>query len=208
MSRVWICIPYAGEPVERLDMTIASAHACKPAGVYVQRDRHRSLPKTLNEAARQAIALGATHIMWLSTGDTVRPTRLQTPPPMDKGEFTLTWLESRGCTYPDPEEYKAQDVYKDNQFCLSGAIVPVPVWEKLEGLDESLTYCSDWELAVRVEALCGWVMLPIVLVVACEYEDGLTKGADVRVRQQDRSRVSRMARELGRTCVSHGPSPV
>lgn len=187
--KVWICIPYAGEPQERLWATVEAANACNPAGVHVERDRHRSLPKTLNSAVRSVIGAGATHVMWLSTGDTVRSARLNLPPPANKGEFCLALLNGERL-YPDPETYDHRKTYRDNQFCLSGAIVPVHVWQSIGGMDENLTYCSDWDLAMRVEHHCGWHMIPISYVSAWEYEGGLTKGAEPRDRNRDRARVS------------------
>lgn len=195
--KVWICIPYAGEPLPRLERTVLSANACRPAGVHVERDRHKSLPRTLNAAVRVAIGQGASHVMWLSTGDTVRDGRLISNPPQDKGEFVLARLNGGGF-YPCPEEYEPKQLYTDNQFCLSGAIVPVHVWQAIGGMDESLTYCSDWDLALRVHQHCGWVMLPIVYVDAWEYDGGLTRGADARARHRDRARVCKLARRLER----------
>lgn len=194
--RVHVCIPYNGEPLERLDMTWQSAIAVGPAMVHVANDYRHSLPHTLNRAAMRACETGATHIMWLSAGDVLLPNRLLTPPPDDRGEFCLVRVHSRGKVIPDPEEYEPGKLYGDNQFCLTGAIVPAHIWQELGGLDEDLTYCSDWDLAVRVQHLCGWRMVPIVCAEATEYEEGLSKGADHVIRNRDRARVSKMAREL------------
>lgn len=192
---VWIVIPNAGEPAPLLERTLASAEAVYgAAGAYISTGG--TLPENLNRGALYAFAQGATHIMWLSTGDTVRAERLSGNVPMDMGQFCLARLNGRG-VYPDPEEYEGESVYTDNQFCLSGAVIPRMVWEGIGGMDESLVYCSDWDLAMRVQWYAGWEMLPIVYVDAWEYPGGLTdKGRSDPRRRADRARVSKMARRM------------
>ena len=200
---VWVIVPYANEPIERLDATIDSASVALGGSKWmVSFDHGYWLPDTLNRGVRRAIEAKATHVCWLSTGDTLHPDRFKHPLPRDKGQCCLVEVESRGVVMPDLETDWQQLIYTDNQFCGSGMIVPVHVWDAVGGFDEGLQYCSDWDFAVRVQHQFGWECVgDTVLATANEYEDGLTKMADPRVRNRDRARVAKMANRLSKGLV-------
>ncbi len=185
--------------MERLDRTVASIDIAHGAQRFVQVDRERAgLPQTINRAVRSAKKAGATHVCWVSTGDTLHPERFSQRYllPDDKGQCCLVRVESRGNVMPDLKTDWQRAIYTDNQFCGTGMVVPVHVWDAVGGFNEALTYCSDWDFAVRVQHQFGWECVPELLATANEYEDGLTKGADLAHRQRDRATVARMARGL------------
>lgn len=230
---VSILIPYAGEPRGRLDRTVKSALNCLPDEVIVYGDgyehmlfdelksackvarseKNLGLPHAINQAREMATS---THVMWLSTGDTVDSRRLMYTPPDDKGQFCRVDVRSQKRTIPEEGHDWEKGIFKCNQFCGSAMIVPVRVWDAVGGFQEwrdpfmherrvpkdksqvRVRYCSDWSFAVRVQAYCGWEMVPHVLSTANEYPDGLTKTADQKRRSADDAAVARLAKELGR----------
>lgn len=198
MADVWVVIPYNGEGKERLDLARDSA---ADAGAKHTVTGGGSLPENINDAAGYAIDWGATHICWLSTGDTLHPDRFKHELPTDKGQCCLVDVHSRGAIIPDPGTDWQRGIYTDNQFCGSGMVVPVHIWDAVGGFDESLTYCSDWDFALKVQHMFGWECVPEVLAYANEYEDGLSKSAERdtekrRVRARDRAIVAKRARDL------------
>lgn len=194
-ARVWVVIPYNHEPEHRLDTSRDSA---ADAGARVTVTSGGTLPQNINDAARHAIERGATHVCWLSTGDTLHPGRFKHALPTDKGQCCLVDVHRQGevVTLPNLDTDWQRLMYTDNQFCGSGMVVPAHVWDAVGGFDESLTYCSDWDFAVRVQHEFGWECVPEVLATAHEYADGMTRTADESVRQADRARVSAMANRL------------
>lgn len=232
---VSVLIPYAGEPRGRLDRTVKSALNCLPAEVIVYGDgydpvlfpelryeckvgrthQNLGLPHTINRA-RELVSSTVTHVMWLSTGDTVDSNRLKFCPPPDKGQFCRVHIKSMKKAIPEPGWDWEAMMWRDNSFCGSGSIVPVRVWDAVGGFQEMrkrfiherkfakdrtlipIRYCSDWNFAVRVQAHCGWEMVPHVLATANEYPDGLSKTADPGKRHADKAAVARLAKELRR----------
>lgn len=212
---VSVLIPYAGEPLGRLDRTVKSALNCLPDEVIVYGDgvhpvlfpeldrevrvgscdTNQGLPHALNSARGMA---KSTHVMWVSTGDSVDSGRLMHLPPDEKGQFCGCYIESRRLTLPMFEDWHVK-LWEDNQFCGSGMIVPVTVWDAVGGFDERLRYCSDWHFAVKVHAYCGWEYVDQVLATANEYEGGLTDlgmGVDKERREADRRWVNTEARAM------------
>ncbi len=222
---LFVVIPYAGEATTRLVRTVESALESMFVGdvesgaVLVIADGcgvpewalrapiqwamkgKSGLPGTINFGAGFALAphLNTTHICWLSTGDTLHRDRFKHPLPTDKGQCCQVRVESRGVVLPDLGTNWQQGLYRDNQFCGSGMVVPVSVWDAVGGFDEGLTYCSDWDFAVRVQHRFGWECVgDTVLATANEYPDGLTRRAVRKDRDRDRAMVKRLATRLGK----------
>lgn len=197
---VWVVIPYAGEPQDRLDETYTSARLAHPIGgsIMVVDDMERKgLARALNWGRRSCEVHGnPTHICWLSTGDTLHPDRFAHPLPTTRGQCCQVYVQSRDAIIPTLYAGWQKRIYRDNQFCGSGMIVPVHIWDAVGGFDESLTYCSDWDFAVRVQHQFGWDCVPEVLATANEYPDGMTATADKKVRQRDMGVVKARARLL------------
>lgn len=217
MAHTLFVIPYAGESVTRLAETVQSASAALRAaqdvsgGVMVVGDGEpvpevdamrftcskRGVAGVLNFGAQIAIEYGATHIARLDTGDTVHEFRLMQPLPDNKGQFCGAYVPQRRQHIGNSGKW-AQRIWSDNQFCASSTIVPAAVWIAVQGYDETLTYCSDWDFHVRVHAAVGWVKVPQLLCVANEYADGLTARADKGERRRCQARVANRAREMRR----------
>lgn len=230
---VSVLIPYAGEPRGRLDRTVKSALNCRPDEVIVYGDGYEpglfpdlekqcvvdrseknfGLPHAINRARELA---SCTHVMWVSTGDTVDSRRLMFPSPPDRGQFCRVHIKSMKKAIPEPGWDWEPMMWRDNSFCGSGSIVPTLVWDAVGGFQEmrdrfvherkfakdkskiEIRYCSDWNFAVRVQAHCGWEMVPHVLATANEYPDGLSKTADLSKRHADKAAVARLAKKLRR----------
>lgn len=196
-EKLWVLCPYHKEPRERILTTLRSAcDAAGPNSVSSINGKY-GLPEALNRGVRSAKKHGATHVCWLSTGDTLDMRRFDYALPTSRGQCCRVYVESRGEVFPDLDTDWQGRMYEDNTFCGSGMVVPVGVWEAVGGFDERLTYCSDWDFAVRVQHRAGWECVEgPVLATANEYEDGLTRGADVAHRTRDRATVAKMARRL------------
>ena len=189
---VFVLTPYAGEPMDRLERSLDSV-----VGADCVWGTHGSLPKTINALAAEAISKGATHLCWLSTGDTLHRARFDRELPELTGQCCLVDVHRPDgvMTLPDTSKDWRRLMYMDNQICGTGMVVPVLTWEELGGFDERLTYCSDWEFTLRLQHTYGWWLVEEVLATAHEYEDGMTRSAQMdtvkaRARHRDRGKVA------------------
>jgi glycosyltransferase involved in cell wall biosynthesis len=159
------------------------------------RQEHRGIAAALNrgrEAAR------GKHLCWLSCGDAMTGHKLTEQLAfMGVTGARASFHDYRvaGGVHRVAPDWR-QRIWTDNQFSLSTMMVEGETWDFVGGFDESLTWCSDWDFACRVEASTGWWYLPLVLGEAYEHADGHTARAMAdpelaAARGRDRATVSK-----------------
>lgn len=215
-SDVSVIVPLYNEPSERCEPTIRSALRAGAGEVIVIDDGsaatpslphsplvryysqpHAGIAAALNHGRRRA---QGSMLCWLSCGDTMEGVKIG---------LQLIAMDLYGARASFHDHVRVTDrsmvrarrdwasrIWTDNQFSLSTMMVQASLWDEVNGFDERLLYCQDWDFACRVQVRAGWHYLPEVLGTAGEYPDGHTQRA-IRdpsrraQRSRDRATVAR-----------------
>jgi glycosyltransferase involved in cell wall biosynthesis len=222
MSRLAVVIPCFNEPPDRLAETIASTRLLAPLSdvcVIVVDDGSSEraqvpegvtlvrLPENKGCAAAMNVGIGtASNYSWilrLDCGDTFRGNKVaQVQAAISSGfvaSFSNTHDSLNDREYSPASNWQSR-IYTDSQFAASASVFNKAVWCGVGGYDESLSWCDDWDFAVKVQAHYGWHYYPHVTAdVAC-HPGGITdRGAQNNVaRQKDRAEVVKRSRDLQR----------
>lgn len=198
---VSVLVPCYNEAPERIAATVKSAQraladeiiiiddgsASPPIvpigpGVYVYRQEHAGISAAMNHATRRATG---DYVCWLACGDTMHRDKI-----VLQLDTMRAWGALASFTHYEDErgDYDLSRLSTDNQFCGSTAMVHRDVALEFP-FDEQLMYCSDWDVACRIQYDGpGWLEVPAILGACYEHPGGHTD----RARHDDRMRVRRM----------------
>jgi hypothetical protein len=174
--------------------------------VSVYRQEHRGISAALNFGRAHT---DASHLSWLSCGDTISRDKLGRSLAFmrdtDARAVFHNYHDVKTRTLVMPRPDWKQKVWRDNQFCLGMCLLEAQVWDAVDGFDEELEWCLDWDFACKVQDYCGWHHLNECLGMAGEYVDGHTERAKRdeclnAQRNACRAKVSRRWRYHGKVC--------
>ena len=158
-------------------------------------DRNRGISAALNHGISNSTG---AWVCWLSAGDTMdrRKIRMQLHHTTGLASFHDYVRESTGETVRPIEDWAGR-IYSDNQFSGSTIMVSREVLCTMGGFDESLRWCQDWDMAVRIQSTVGWQYIDKVLGTGSGVPGhSAVSGGRAKQRWADRVKVADRARAL------------
>lgn len=153
--------------------------------------RNAGISAALNFGIRKS---SGDWVCWLSCGDTMHSNKLECQlAAMDesggRASFHSYVRRSTGALIEPAGDWRRR-IYADNQFSGSTIMVARDLLEELGGFDESLRWCQDWDLAVRIEASSGWLRVPHCLGTGDGVPRHSASGDNTQRRSADRAKVA------------------